>query len=642
MTATTSPDSPSSRPSHGARRAAAGLAAAALLLAACGSSHPSAKSSSSATSTTGSSTATGAPIAGGTVTFAEGPSTPPNYIFPLISAQHSSYANISQFQVLMYRPLYWFGNNNTASVDFNYSVGNRPVWSDHDQTVTITLKHYMWSNGQPVTSRDVEFWINLVKADPANFYGYVQGLFPENVASMQLPNAQTIVLHLTQPYNPDWYLYNQLSEITPLPLAWDRTSLSAPAPSASSPNLPDTTKQGALAVYNFLAGQATDEAAFVKSPIWSVVDGPWKLTAFTVEGAATFEPNPSYTGPDKPRIAKFVEEPFTSDYSEFNLLTGSPGSLTVGYVPPQDLPQEKSVLAGGYRPSNSYVFAVGYFPLNLNNPKVGPIFRQLYFRQAFQHLVNQQGWISAFYHGTAVPDYGPVPSEPPNHFANENQLANPYPFSVSDAARILTRHGWKVVPGGRTTCVRPGTGPTACGAGISAGEGISFNLDYTYGEQALALSMRDLTAEAALVGIQIHLTTHPYATVVSTITPCSPSQSICQWTAENWGGGWSFAPDYYPSGEELWATGASANYENYSNPVADRLIRATTKVPSSESQAAMDAYEAYIAKQLPVVWQPEEGGNPIQGFPAVVSTHLGGYVPNAYQFITPEQWYLTK
>jgi peptide/nickel transport system substrate-binding protein len=104
MTATTSPDSPSSRPSHGARRAAAGLAAAALLLAACGSSHPSAKSSSSATSTTGSSTATGAPIAGGTVTFAEGPSTPPNYIFPLISAQHSSYANISQFQVLMYRP----------------------------------------------------------------------------------------------------------------------------------------------------------------------------------------------------------------------------------------------------------------------------------------------------------------------------------------------------------------------------------------------------------------------------------------------------------------------------------------------------------------------------------------------------------
>ncbi len=61
----------------------------------------------------------------------------------------------------MYRPLYWFGNNNSPTVDYNYCVGNQPVWSNGDKTVTITLKNWKWSNGESVTSRDVEFWMNL-------------------------------------------------------------------------------------------------------------------------------------------------------------------------------------------------------------------------------------------------------------------------------------------------------------------------------------------------------------------------------------------------------------------------------------------------------------------------------------------------
>ena len=32
--------------------------------------------------------------------------------------------------------------------------------------VTITLKHYMWSNGTPVTAQDVMFWLNMETAGP--------------------------------------------------------------------------------------------------------------------------------------------------------------------------------------------------------------------------------------------------------------------------------------------------------------------------------------------------------------------------------------------------------------------------------------------------------------------------------------------
>ena len=35
--------------------------------------------------------------------------------------------NYGQFTYLMYRPLYWFGNNNSPTVDYNYTIGNKPV-----------------------------------------------------------------------------------------------------------------------------------------------------------------------------------------------------------------------------------------------------------------------------------------------------------------------------------------------------------------------------------------------------------------------------------------------------------------------------------------------------------------------------------
>ena len=41
-----------------------------------------------------------------------------------------------------------------------------------------------------------------------------------------------------------------------------------------------------------------------------------------------------------------------------------------------------------------------------------------------------------------------------------------------------------------------------------------------------------------------------------------------------------------------------------------------------------------------MIFTPEFGGVPIQGFPAVVSNKLGGYLVNVYQGMTPEYWYL--
>ena len=84
-----------------------------------------------------------------------------------------------------------------------------------------------------------------------------------------------------------------------MPLAWDRTSLSQPAPTRDNGHLPDTTKAGAAAVYKFLDAQAKKLGSWATSPLWSVVDGPFKLQSFTTPVEVTLVPNPAYSGTPK-------------------------------------------------------------------------------------------------------------------------------------------------------------------------------------------------------------------------------------------------------------------------------------------------------------------------------------------------------
>jgi peptide/nickel transport system substrate-binding protein len=614
-------------------------------LVAC-SSAPTARSSTSSpgtTTTAGSRT----PAKGGTAYFAEQPETPPDYIFPLVSGAYFTPANTSDLQTLLYEPLYWFGEKSSTSIDYQLSIGNPPVYSDGNKVVTITLKHYMWSDGEEVSARDVVFWIDLLKASRDDWASYVPGGFPDNVVSAAATGPETVQLRLNASYNPIWYTYNELSQITPLPVAWDRTSVSAAPPSPDERDLPDTTPSSARAVYNFLNSQAKDISGYSTSPIWSVVDGPWRLTSLTTNGTATFEPNSRFSGPNKAHLAKFVELPFTSAAAEFSVLragpaAGGPGSspssdeISVGYVPDNDLPQSGALRSQGYQLVDWYPFQFDYFEPNFNNPTVGPILRQLYFRQAFQHLVDQTGWIHAYYGGLGVPTYGPVPASPANPYADANASVNPYPFSVPAARSLLSEHGWKVVPNGVTTCARPGTGVNECGRSITSGEGLNFTLLYPSGLPYTDGSMVDLQSVARKVGIEIALQVATPTTIASTILSCSASQAACSWELGQYGTGWVFEPDHYPSGEEIFETGALGNVANYSNSTTDKLILATTTTSAAGAQAALDSYQDQVRLELPNFWQPSPGTL------VTIQSNLEGFVPNAYGFISPEEWYFTK
>ncbi len=561
------------------------------------------------------------------ITYALPPAVTPNYIFPVMGSAYYSNVNLYQFQSEMFRPLYWFGEGTAPTFNESLSLALPPVYSNAGKTVTIKLKKYDWSDGQPVTSTDVLFFMQMLKAEKSIWPVYVPGEFPDNVTAMSAPNPSTVVFTLNSAYSTNWFLYNELSQITPLPShAWDKESATGKVGTYT------TTTAGAVAVWKYLTAQAMTPTTYATNPLWQIVDGPFKLKQFETTGLTVFVPNPKYSGPTKAKFGELTLEPFTTDAAEFNALRA--GTLDYGYVPPEDSSQIPLLKSDGYTSSPWIGWSINYFPMNMNNPTVGPIFRQLYFRQAFQEMVNQPTDIKKALYGYGYPTYGPVPVEPKNDLATKVEESNPYPYSPKNSAALLKANGWKVVPGGVTTCAKPGTAAGDCGTGVKAGQKMVFNLQYNDGFTYVTQFMEQLKSNLeASDGIQLNLTTSNFNTVIANAAPCKVSPS-CTWQMENWGQGWSYGPDYYPTGESIFETGSGINEGSYSNPVNDANINKTHTISGT---AVLATYENYLAKQLPVVWQPDPDFQISE-----IKNGLKGVTQSSLLNYTPENWTLSN
>jgi peptide/nickel transport system substrate-binding protein len=589
-------------------------AALSLVAAACSSSPSTTKSGASGA------------VTKGAITFALAPGFHPNYILPVETAAYNNVQNFNQFQFLMYRPLYWPGINGTSATNNTLSLAYPPVFSDKDKTVTIKLKNYKWSDGKPVTSRDVTFFLNLVIANKLQYGSYTPGQFPDDIASFDTPNARTVVLHLTRSYNPQWIAGNDMFLIQPIPQhVWDKTSVNGKVGNY------DQTKAGAQAVFKFLTAESKNDATYSTNPLWQVVDGPWKMKSFSPSGPVTFVRNPLYSGPAKPSITKFTELPFTTDTAETNVMRAG-NSITYGYISQSEVPSASSITSEGYKLAGwpQYQFAYILMNYNSSNPVVRSEFRQLYIRQALQELTNEKADIKVFFDGYGTPTNGPVPYL--SSYASPLDKNGAYPYSISGAEKLLKDHGWKVVPNGADTCASPGSGATQCGTGIPAGAKLSFKFTYYSGNQSIDETEQALKSDAGTAGISIALSTLSGGNVLSLAVPCKPSASNCGWEMATYGG---WTPFTDPVTSALFEPGV-LDAASYNNPTANADIGAA--ITGNGSASIITNYENYLARQLPVLWQPDPDYQV-----SVISDKLHGATPQDPTLaINPEQWYLTK
>jgi peptide/nickel transport system substrate-binding protein len=606
------------------RRAASVVAAFALaaLATACGGGNVGKIGS-------GGSAPTGQKQTGGTVTIAE-VGVSPNDIFPLSPATNSNGYNATLDSGL-WPNLAYSGDGAKSIVNPQESLYSSLKYSDGNKVITIVLKPWKWSDGTPITARDFMFVYNLLKANYNDWLQYVQGLFPTDVTSVQTPNEHTIVLNLSRSYNPTFYTDTELAVIPLLPQhAWDKTSLTG------SVGNYDQTTAGAKAVWNFLQKQGTIESTFATNPLWQVVDGPFKLSQFQTDGYYSYVPNKNYSGPDKPVLDKVIWTPFTDDTAEMNTLR-SGTSLDLAQVPLNDVRQIPALKAEGY--SVAQVPLNGYAEIlpNFYHPTAGPMLRQLYIRQAMEYLINRKQILQKAFNGYGDPGNGPIPVTYGQQWDSPLEKAGgPYPYNPSAAIALLKAHGWKVVPNGVDTCQSPGTGATNCGAGITAGEKLQFQFLYGSGTASFDQQNASVQSTEALGGIKLTLKSEPFDTLVSTTGTCNAQShpaAICNdWQIQQYGYN-TYGLD--PNGAGYFNTNAINNYGGYSSPEMDRLIQATEFGASS---SAFYAYEDYAAKQLPLLWIPNEA-NVI-----VYKNNLAGVTPlNPFSgTINPEVWYYTK
>jgi len=581
--------------------------------------------------------------------------------------------NLSDFQEMLYRPLYFFGTGSQPTLNTTESLAAPPVYNG--TTVTVNIKPgLVWSNGEAVDAQDVVFWMNMLRTvGHVDWGAYAPGYFPDNVKNVVATGKYQVTFTLTSVFSSQWFTYNELSQITPLPLAWDVTAKGGASGSGgcskaayssisvnsskSAPIIPvGAGATACFAVFNYLANVKTGQAAapntYASNPLWAVVDGPWKLSSIdTTTGNTDFVPNASYKGPQKPFVDHFNEIGYQSDTAEYQALEAGTGA-DLGYVPSQDIPPNTgnplvaganvSTLSGNYQLALSYLFQVNYFPFNFKNPQMGPTFSQLYARQAMQLGIDQETFIKTLDAGYGVPTVGPVPTIP-STYESKSELNNPYAFNIQKGISLLTANGWKVPEAtggtGAATCIKPGTAAGDCGAGVKAGTAFAFTMLWATGSVTFKNQMAALVSDWAKEGIVATLKGEQFSAVVGTAGFNCEASGDCSWQVANWGGGWVFAPDFLPTGEEIFdgtppcATPeqvATSNAGSYCDAMNHSLIKATTQ---SSSLQTLYKYEDYLTQQLPVLWQPLTPGL------GEIKNHLLGVLPfNVFGTLNPEYW----
>ena len=570
-------------------RGGAAVLVVGVLLAACGSS-PSSGSVDNAKKS---------------IYFAEGPGANPNYIFPYMGCAYFSVANINQFQFLMYRPLYWFGLGSSTAVQYPLSPGNQPTFSNGNKTITLTLKGWKFSDGQTVDAQSVMFFLNLYKADPKSYCGYNVGYgIPDNVASAT-GSGNTVTIKFKTAVSPNWILYNYLSQISPMPEAWDVTSASAAAGSghcSTGTFGAASTKTACKAVEKFLDAQALQTSTYA-GKLWQVVDGPYKLVSYDTIGNAAFVPNSKYSGPVKSKVGHVYLQSYTTADAEQSALYAN--KLTIGYVDPTTLPGPAPSLGavgpnigqlnGKYKLVTGTPWSFNYAPLNFapTDPK-GVVLKQLYIRQALQESVDQPAIVKKVNNNYGVVTCSPIPPNAPS--AMSAVIACPYTYSLTSAKALLTEHGWQVV-GGVQTCERAGVGATECGPGIAAGTTLNLSWIWESGSPSSDTTNNAEISAWNSIGISVSHTEGSFNKVVA---ECNGGTfQIC-----SWGAGWIYAPDYYPSGETLFTPGGSFNPGSYKAPVPGAAMMTTLITASVTQNIPLTSYGNYAAKELPVLYQP--------------------------------------
>ncbi len=310
------------------------------------------------------------------------------------------------------------------------STANGDVSAD-GLTVTWKLKPCIfWSDGQPITSKDILFtWQAMI--DPANNPISRSGW--NQIASIDTPDDQTAVIHFKSLY-PAWPTLLDLG--------------------------PNNTSGGILPEHIFQGKTGLEKDPQIHQPTWA--GGPFAIKEWVAGDHMTLVRNPNYFGtPAKLDYIniKFVPDPATGLAA---LKTGDV-DLVVNFAE-SDIPTLQGLASQGikYRVDPTSDFEHLFFNLGttkgqvINGKTVGQSdvdgfcpFQDVNVRKAIMLGIDRLSFLTNYMHEDKSAF---IASLWPNSYWYNTSLT-PYPYDPAQAAALLDAAGYKVGPDG----IRAGT-----------------------------------------------------------------------------------------------------------------------------------------------------------------------------------------
>ncbi|KUO96330.1 peptide ABC transporter substrate-binding protein [Ferroacidibacillus organovorans] len=272
--------------------------------------------------------------------------------------------------------------------------------SKNGLTYTFHLKpNAKWSNGQPVTSKDVWITYKIITNPLVNA---VSTLGWTDVASFHTVNPKTFVIHLKKP-DPS-FIDNVFSG-----------------------NLPGILP---YSVFGKMSPKNVNTATFNHAP--TVSDGPFKFVSWVPGASITVTANPYWYGP-KPKSKEII---FKIIPSQDTLLTNAQAhALNVWYFDPiEAVPQIQAIPGATLHFANQPSFEMAV--VNLKNP----ILDNVKVRQALEMAINRQAIVQDIWKGHAKL----LAADQPAMAWSYNPNLKPYPYNPTEAKTLLAQAGWKM------------------------------------------------------------------------------------------------------------------------------------------------------------------------------------------------------
>lgn len=470
----------------------------------------------------------------------------------------------------------------------------RPRWSTSlaaKADVTDGGKRYVlhlrpnarWSDGKPITAKDVVFTIRL-EANPAIISGDA-GDFAL-MRSIRALDRNTVEITLSQPSPP--FLENSLASDTLV--------------------LPEHVLEKYPVESEAEAKFVNGDTEFSQHPVTS---GPWRILRNVPDAYIVLEPSPTYWGP-KPHLSAIAFRVYPQQDSLYAAVDA--GEIDVTDIPP-NLWRVHDRLRGKHTFIN-WPWNVTFLLLpNYRDPAIAWM-HDTRVKQALMYAINRRFITEGIMSGQADVLNGPIPSFSPYY----DRSLKPYAYDPAKARRLLDAAGWHMQNGVR----------------MKNGVAMRVTLKTGGATDAVASNIAELIqANFKAVGIDCTLENEEIQTFFVDL-----HNSRFQLALRG-----VILPPYPDDYKEYYSTQTRANggynVGFYSNPQIDEAIRDARTAPSlAQSRAALDRYQRLASRDLPVIYLYSNR------LGAVVPSNLTGYdldplapaaLPMGLQF-----WKLTK